>query len=144
MNWSNDTLQSHQQAVARRLARLSRRESRYLLPVSEAGTGTLLYLHGGGFVSGDGAYMESVAGLLAGKLGRRVRCVDYRLAPEHPCPAALEDAEEACLALWQEGTAPEKTAFPPAVDWPLPSASGCGTAGFPCLRDGLPCRPGWT
>ena len=42
MNWSNDTLQSHQQAVARRLARLSRRESRYLLPVSEAGTGTLL------------------------------------------------------------------------------------------------------
>ncbi|QNL44809.1 alpha/beta hydrolase [Oscillibacter hominis] len=139
MNWSNDTLQSHQQAVARRLARLSRRESRYLLPVSEAGTGTLLYLHGGGFVSGDGAYMESVAGLLAGKLGRRVRCVDYRLAPEHPCPAALEDAEEACLALWQEGTAPEKTAF-------VGDSSGGGLALALCqrLRDsGLPLPAGW-
>ncbi len=58
----------------------------------------LLYLHGGGYVSGSGAnYLP-----LAAEISRAARCAvllpDYRLAPEHPFPAGLED----CLAafLW--------------------------------------------
>ncbi|MBU5627900.1 alpha/beta hydrolase [Oscillibacter sp. MSJ-2] len=137
----SETLQNRQQAVARRLERLNQRRARdrYFRPGGKSGTGTLLYLHGGGFVSGDGAYMESVAGLIAGQTGRCVRCVDYRLAPEHPCPAAAEDAEAACLALWREGTAPEKTAF-------VGDSSGGGLALALCqrLRDsGLPLPAGW-
>jgi monoterpene epsilon-lactone hydrolase len=60
-------------------------------------TGVLVYLHGGGFAFGS---TDSHAGLIAEfalTCGRRVLSVEYRLAPEHPCPAALEDV----LAVWR-------------------------------------------
>jgi monoterpene epsilon-lactone hydrolase len=71
----------------------------FYIPREPVFSGTALYLHGGGFVSGGGAYAGGVAALLAGKLGIRVCCAELRLAPEHPYPAALDDAEHAYRAL---------------------------------------------
>ncbi len=55
-------------------------------------TGTLVFLHGGGWVLGDLESHDVLAGRLAAATGRTVIAVDYRLAPEHPYPAAVEDA----------------------------------------------------
>ena len=72
---------------------------------------TVLYFHGGVYVLGDAA---QAAGL-ASQIGRRTRAmvisVDYRLAPEHPYPAAVNDALAAYQALLDNGTAPQDIAF---------------------------------
>lgn len=52
----------------------------------------LLYLHGGGYVLGPGESGTAEAVLLAAKARMEIYAPDYRLAPEHPFPAALEDA----------------------------------------------------
>jgi epsilon-lactone hydrolase len=71
----------------------------------------VLYLHGGVYVMGDAA----LAADLASQVGRRTRAtvisVDYRLAPEHPYPAAVDDALAAYEALLDNGTAPSDIAF---------------------------------
>ena len=53
---------------------------------------TLLYLHGGGYVTGSAFGYRPLAGALAEQAGTGVVVPDYRLAPEHPFPAAVEDA----------------------------------------------------
>lgn len=63
----------------------------------------LLYLHGGGFVSGAGAYYLPLAGHLSAAAGCAVFLADYRLAPEHPFPAGLEDCIRAHQALTDTG-----------------------------------------
>ena len=50
------------------------------------------YLHGGGYVLGHGVAGTAEAVQLAGREGWKVICVDYRMAPEYPFPAAIEDA----------------------------------------------------
>ena len=55
----------------------------------------VLYLHGGGYVVGTAAMGDRFCARLATHLGVVVAAVDYRLAPEHPYPAALEDAAAA-------------------------------------------------
>src|ERR1700727_22046 len=71
----------------------------------------VLYFHGGVYVLGDAV---QAAGLAA-QIGRRTRAkvisVDYRLAPEHPYPAAVDDALAAYQALLDNGTAPSDIAF---------------------------------
>ncbi|MFF5421399.1 alpha/beta hydrolase [Streptomyces misionensis] len=57
----------------------------------------LLYLHGGGFVMGGLALIDSPARMLAERAGVVVVAVDYRLAPEHAYPAALEDSYAALV-----------------------------------------------
>jgi epsilon-lactone hydrolase len=52
----------------------------------------VLYLHGGGFVVGSARAYRALAGYLARISGSVVYTLDYRLAPEHPYPAALDDA----------------------------------------------------
>jgi acetyl esterase len=52
----------------------------------------LVYFHGGGWVVGSVEDYDGVTRLLAKETGLRVASVDYRLAPEHPFPAGLEDA----------------------------------------------------
>lgn len=54
-------------------------------------TSTLVYAHGGGWVTGDLDYADELCRFLARDAGVRVVSVDYRLAPEHPFPAGLED-----------------------------------------------------
>jgi epsilon-lactone hydrolase len=71
----------------------------------------ILYFHGGVYVLGDAF---QAAGLAA-QIGRRTRAkvisVDYRLAPENPYPAAVDDALAAYEALLQDGAAPLDIAF---------------------------------
>lgn len=65
----------------------------------------LLYLHGGGWMLGDLDSHGFLAARLARRLGLAVLLVDYRLAPEHPYPAALEDTLQAWDWLLQEAGA---------------------------------------
>lgn len=51
----------------------------------------LLYVHGGGYVIGAAKYYKNLTGHLAKAIGCRVLNLDYRLAPEHPHPAPVED-----------------------------------------------------
>ncbi len=71
----------------------------------------VLYFHGGVYVMGDAA----LAAGLASQIGRRTRAkvisVDYRLAPEHPYPAAVDDALATYEAILHNGTAPSDIAF---------------------------------
>src|SRR3954468_12441704 len=53
---------------------------------------TILYLHGGGYCVGSPKTHRAVTSQLAGATGLAVFAASYRLAPEHPFPAALEDA----------------------------------------------------
>ncbi|RLP77551.1 alpha/beta hydrolase [Mycetocola tolaasinivorans] len=53
---------------------------------------TIVYLHGGGFVVGDLASHDALCRRLAAATGTPVVAVDYRRAPEHPAPAAVDDA----------------------------------------------------
>jgi acetyl esterase len=55
----------------------------------------LVYYHGGGFTYGDLETHDGVCRLLCRHAGAHVLAVDYRLAPEHPFPAAVEDARSA-------------------------------------------------
>jgi monoterpene epsilon-lactone hydrolase len=66
---------------------------------AEQPTATVLYLHGGAFVSGRFAMYAGLCGQLAKRLNARVFWIDYRLAPEMPYPAALDDACHAYSAL---------------------------------------------
>jgi acetyl esterase len=59
----------------------------------DAPTGLLAYFHGGGFVMGSIGIMDNVARELAHSTGAVVVSVEYRLAPEHPYPAGLDDCE---------------------------------------------------
>ena len=52
----------------------------------------ILYLHGGGYVTGSIVTHRATAARISRASGARVLVIDYRLAPEHPFPAALEDA----------------------------------------------------
>lgn len=68
-------------------------------------TATLVYLHGGGWFTGDLDYADEVCRFLARDASLRVVGVDYRLAPEHPYPFPLDDAESALA--WAARTFPE-------------------------------------
>ena len=71
------------------------------------GTGRqVLYLHGGMFVGGAAADYRELIGRIAVASGADVLALDYRLAPEHPFPAAVEDARRALAWLNQVGSPP--------------------------------------
>lgn len=57
--------------------------------------GTLVFAHGGGWVAGDLDNNDALCRALAAATGAQVLSVDYRLAPEHPFPAGLDDLDRA-------------------------------------------------
>lgn len=75
----------------------------WLTPPDAAADRVLLYLHGGGYSSGSAATHRDLAGRLARAAASRVWVPEYRLAPEHPFPAAVEDAVAAYHHLLQAG-----------------------------------------
>ena len=75
-------------------------------PADIAPRRTLLYLHGGGFVAGTPRAFRALAGWIAARSRARLLTLDYRLAPEHPFPAALDDAVAAVRALYTLGVDP--------------------------------------
>ena len=67
----------------------------WLRPPSAAPGRVVLYLHGGGYVIGSPRSHRHLAAAIAGAAGASALLLDYRLAPEHPYPAAVEDAAAA-------------------------------------------------
>jgi epsilon-lactone hydrolase len=107
-----------------------------IIPEAGAGSGTLLYLHGGSHVVGS---PRTALGLTAGlvvRTGIPGISLDYRLAPEHPFPADVEDVVAAYRELLEQGRAPGSIAL--AGD---SAGGGLAITGTLAARDaGLP-RP---
>jgi monoterpene epsilon-lactone hydrolase len=101
----------------------------------------LLFLHGGGYLAGSASTHRPLAASLGRRLGARVLLPDYRLAPEHPFPGAVEDALSCYRFLLESGVAPERIVVAGdsagggltvslalaarAAGLPLPSAMAC-------------------
>ena len=81
-------------------------DSAWIMPRDERRAGVILYLHGGGYTCGDLDYATGFGSMLASQTGTRVFCAAYRLAPESPFPAALDDALEAYEYLLAKGYSP--------------------------------------
>ncbi|MFI6169299.1 alpha/beta hydrolase [Nocardia sp. NPDC051052] len=71
----------------------------------------VLYFHSGAYVLGSAADCVGLAAEVSRRVGARAVSVDYRLAPEHPFPAALDDAVAAYRALLDEGVPSTKIAL---------------------------------
>ncbi len=98
----------------------------------------VLYLHGGGYVSGSPANYREFTSMLSAALGRALLAPDYRLGPEHPFPAAVDDAVAACG--WLRAQGPDGPA-PAAATVVMGDSAGGGltVATVLALRDaGLP------
>jgi acetyl esterase/lipase len=81
----------------------------WLIPQDSPSDQALVYLHGGGFVYGVTPQHVGMVAYLARKMGVRALIVDYRLAPDHPFPAALDDCATAYRWLLKQGIAPQNT-----------------------------------
>ena len=79
----------------------------------ETGTGriAILYLHGGGYVIGSARAEAVISAFLARSSGATIYALDYRLAPEHAFPAALEDTRAAYGWLLGRGADPARVAL---------------------------------
>ena len=78
-------------------------------PGADAGR-AILYLHGGGYVIGSINTHRSLAGRLSRAAKARVLVIDYRLAPEHPFPAAVDDSVAAYRWMLAQGLKPSRIA----------------------------------
>src|SRR3546814_11225379 len=92
--------------------------------------GVLVWFHGGDWVIGDIATADATCRALANRSGAAVVSVDYRLAPEHQAPAALDD----CLAALRW---PVETAQLPGIDATKAAVGGAPARGTPAA----PVRP---
>src|SRR3954454_5169879 len=75
------------------------------------GDAVILYFHGGVYVIGSAATSISLVAEVARRTGARVITLDYRLAPEHPYPAAVADAHDAYQGLLEQGVDPGQIAL---------------------------------
>lgn len=83
----------------------------WVLPPDNAQAHVILYLHGGGYVIGSLDTIRPMASNLAVAAGAPVLTIEYRLAPEHPHPAAVEDALAMYGWLVESGHAPGQVAI---------------------------------
>lgn len=89
----------------------------------------ILFPHGGGYISGSIASHRHMIAQAGREARARTLALGYRLAPEHPFPAALEDALAGYRFLLSQGFALENIALPgraPAAGCPSPPWSRCG------------------
>lgn len=98
---------------------------------AEKPNGLIVYFHGGGFCLGSISLMDNVARELAHVTGSTVISVEYRLAPEHPYPAGLDDCE--AVTRWALRNAPRFGGPEDAVLIAGESAGG-NLAAAVCLR----------
>ncbi len=87
------------------------RAARVTTPESQASTRTLLLCHGGAYIAAAGDGYLFYAAMLSRACRSEVVLVDYRLAPEHLHPAALEDCANAYRGLLVLGLAPDRIVF---------------------------------
>ena len=80
----------------------------WIIPPQATDTDAILFFHGGGFCMGSTNTHRSMASFLARAAQTRVLLIDYRLAPENPFPAAVEDATASYEWLLSEGVMPER------------------------------------
>lgn len=120
---------------------LGERGGEWLSPTGGASDAAVLYLHGGGYCIGSLDTHRQLAGRVAVATGCGVAALDYRLAPEHPFPAAVDDATAAYRDLLSSGLLPERIAIAGdsagggltmsvllalrAAGTPLPAAAAC-------------------
>jgi len=86
-------------------------KARYITRRENANHKVILYLHGGAYTAGDIRYASGFGSILCARTGADVFCPAYRLAPEHPFPAALRDAVASYEYLLAEGNRPEDICF---------------------------------
>jgi phosphinothricin tripeptide acetyl hydrolase len=123
--------------VGRETVTVPDRPAEWLRPPGARTDAVVLYLHGGGYVLGSPRSHRHLAAAIARAAGTAALLVDYRLAPEHPFPAALDDAVAAYRWLLERGVAPERIVV--AGD---SAGGGLTVATLLALREqGLP-RPG--
>ena len=91
--------------------KLGPRRALLVEPDGAARAGTILYFHGGSWVVGSPETALSLTANLVVRTGFRAFSVDYRLAPEHPFPAGIEDGVAAYRALLEDGADPSTIAF---------------------------------
>lgn len=127
---------------------------RALLVEAEQGArlGTILYFHGGSFLMGSPETGMALTASLVVRTGMRSFSLDYRLAPEHPFPAGIEDCVAAYRELLDQGISPASIAFAGdsaggglcittclkarAAGLPLPGAIVTFSAGLDATRSG--------
>ena len=95
----------HKREVMAKEHDFGRFQGAWIMPRDERRSGVVLYLHGGGYTCGGLEYAKGFASTLASECGVRTFCAAYRLAPENPYPAALDDALEAYQYLLKKGYA---------------------------------------
>jgi acetyl esterase/lipase len=86
-------------------------KAEWVVPPAADTERVLLYFHGGGYVMGSINTHRAMVARMARAAGARALVIDYRLAPEHPFPAAVEDATAAYRWLLAEGCKPRKIAL---------------------------------
>jgi len=99
------------QGVTREEGTLAGRPCQTFTPLDTTPEETLLYFHGGGYVMGSPTSHANLTARLATAAGARVVSLDYRMAPENPFPAAVDDGLAAYKALLDQGCAAEKIAI---------------------------------
>src|SRR5246127_5708871 len=105
-------------------------------PGADAGR-AILYLHGGGYVIGSINTHRDLASRISRAAKARVLLIDYRLAPEHPFPAAVEDSVAAYRWMLAQGLKPARIAV--AGD---SAGGGLTVATLVAIRDAKLASPG--
>src|SRR5262250_2898450 len=83
-------------------------KAEWIVPPNAAAERVILYLHGGGYVMGSINTHRAMIARISRAAKARVLAIDYRLAPEHPFPAAVDDATATYRWLLKQGHQPDK------------------------------------
>ena len=110
-------------------------DGEWISPANAPEDNAILYFHGGGFRLGSVTSHRDLIAQIALVSGCRVLAINYRLAPEHRFPAALDDALAAYGWMLDRGMKPDNVAFagdPAGGNLVLAAMLACASAGFRC------------